>query len=628
MAYTLIDDEQPQGYTLLPQSPSHEEVQAKVSIAQSLAHQAGLTSRYAIEGVLGLPEMMGTAAGKLLHYASFGVLPNPQPGAVSRALTNFGFAEPQGKVERIVGDASRALAGTGGVAAAASKLTNAAGPVVQNVIDNLAANTGAQAVGAVGSGVGAGGAREAGLGPGAQFVASLLGGMVVPTVGNAAWETTKAAGRWGQAIAQPFWQGGREAAAGNIINEMASDPAAVNAQLGVLPPMPKAARDLRAANGYPLPEAQPIPQYVPGSQVTTATAVRDPGLLSLEAGLRGGQDNPFGALDRNNNTARTNYFRGISGTQAELDALKADRQANANADYNFAYSEPTTASARTERQLAPLWSSPTFKQAWQIAERIAADKLWRPEQISPDNPEFMHLVKITLDKLGGSGAANPADRAVQGGVADLQHSFLDALDNIAPAYGIARGNYAAASPAIDQRTTLLDILNKATNTGETLDKNQPLSLAGWDKHVTDQAPVLAETLTPDQMGVLGNIGQDMNRSALPFSYGIKTPGSNTFKNIATDQTLSAAGGPTLSASPLSKVLSMPVQKLFEWSGSNDQVKQLVVEAMKDPDIAAQYLAAASRGLNPTLGQLFAAREQGIVQGGALGTGITTGLGSP
>jgi len=470
--------------------------------------------------------------------------------------------------------------------------------------------------------------------PWAQFVASLVGGIAAPTAANAGWEIGKGAARLGRSALQPFnvWgTGGSEAMAGDAANQFASDPKALNQFFGVDKPLSPGALAIRARNGYGAPtpsQPQPIPTFVPGSNPTVGQATRDIGLLSLEGGLRSQPDAPFKLGDVRNNDARVNALRTISGTPADLEAAIKDRAANANSDYDFAYSNPIESSAKTNRELKPLWGSDAFKAAWTKAERMASNRLMKPEQMNTENPQFMHFVKLALDDIAESGGGNTFERnmsASVGGQGGVRGAFLDVLDQIAPAYGIARGNYAQASGPINRMTTLQDIMEKAQTAQPDVFDNPQLSQAGWKKAVTNNAPELAQTLQPDEMQILSGIGKDLDRAGLQNS--VAPVGSPTVRNLTADTALRASIGKDAASGPITQLLSLPLRKLFEYSGSNETVRKMLTDALQDPTLMRRYLQASSQGADPTLGELFLPRQEGILQGSAIG-GATAAAGSP
>lgn len=155
----------------------------------SLPRQLGLTARHGIEGLAQVADIPGAPLAYLMNKALpakqtlSGLVTGEQPlprfqkpsAAVSGALDRMGLPTPNTPTERVVGDASRILAGGGGMV----KGTQAAGKVLPALLP-LAARPGLQASSAVGSGLAVGYTRETGGDPTSQLVAALLGGVAAP----------------------------------------------------------------------------------------------------------------------------------------------------------------------------------------------------------------------------------------------------------------------------------------------------------------------------------------------------------------------------------------------------------------------------------------------------------------
>lgn len=165
-----------QQWAAQPTKPQPAAVTAGQQIA-GIPRQLGLMARYAVEGPLAVADTIASP----LRYGLSKLTGRNVPTGVqmaSDAMTSAGLPQPEGANERVIGDMARAVAGAGGLAGATSAASNAAvGPTVRAVLEQFAAKPGTQVIaGATGSGAG-GAVREAGGGPGAQFAASLLGGL-------------------------------------------------------------------------------------------------------------------------------------------------------------------------------------------------------------------------------------------------------------------------------------------------------------------------------------------------------------------------------------------------------------------------------------------------------------------
>lgn len=166
---------------------------------REIPRQAGLTGRYALEGIGSAFDLLGGPAAAIINnteIARLAGLPkiSGQPfGNSARAIANaIGLPEPEGATERVIGDAARMVASAGTGAGVASALGRGASGVAQNVAQRMAANPGTQAVSAAAAGGAGGSVREAGGGPWEQFGASLLAGVAAPLGMSAARNTFEA----------------------------------------------------------------------------------------------------------------------------------------------------------------------------------------------------------------------------------------------------------------------------------------------------------------------------------------------------------------------------------------------------------------------------------------------------
>jgi hypothetical protein len=208
----------------------------------------------------------------------------------SQALTDAGAYEPETSGEQYASAATRGVSGalTGGLG-----LLGMAGKTMSapNVVRTGVA-------GATG-GVASEGARQAGFGPGVQFLAGLAGGFTPYTIEELARLGTRTAGN----IVRPMTRSGQEQMAGNIMANQATD---------------------RGAAAWNLQTAKPV---VPGSNRTAGEASGDIGLLALEKGVRGKNPAPFGQRLSEQNAARQAELSAIAGTEADLAAAQSARHA-------------------------------------------------------------------------------------------------------------------------------------------------------------------------------------------------------------------------------------------------------------------------------------------------------------
>lgn len=153
--------------------------------------QVGLAARYGMEGVGQVADILGAPLAAVMNkidplapksvspvadYLGGGTPRFQKPSANATSVANMiGLPKPNTATERVVGDASRLLAGGGGLIKGAQVLGRGVPAAAQ-----FAMRPGLQASSAIGSGLAGGYTRESGGNPYSQFVASVLGGVAAP----------------------------------------------------------------------------------------------------------------------------------------------------------------------------------------------------------------------------------------------------------------------------------------------------------------------------------------------------------------------------------------------------------------------------------------------------------------
>jgi hypothetical protein len=188
-------------------------VRAGTAIKDSIPRQLGLTARYGIEGLAGLAETVTEPIRYIAQKAGAMKGTSPLTAATSDLLTRMGVPQPETADERVVGDASRLVAGTIGGSSLLNRGAQMVGGTARDVMSQMAARPGMAALSAAGSGLAGGSVRESGGGPEAQFAASLAGGIAAPTI---------AAG-----------VGGAAKSLGNTARLMMSNPVDIDARLSL-----------------------------------------------------------------------------------------------------------------------------------------------------------------------------------------------------------------------------------------------------------------------------------------------------------------------------------------------------------------------------------------------------------
>lgn len=189
------------GLEILQGSQAPASVTAGKAINRGLAdipRQVGLTARYGLEGLADLAQVGTEPVANLMRMAG---IPTKSTRQTATALADaISLPSPESANERVIGDATRMVAGAAGgsglaksVAGTASDALQFVGrnaaPVAQSVSQRvgqgMAANPLQQISAAAGAGLAGGSSREAGGNAGMQAVASLVGGIAGGMTPNA-----------------------------------------------------------------------------------------------------------------------------------------------------------------------------------------------------------------------------------------------------------------------------------------------------------------------------------------------------------------------------------------------------------------------------------------------------------
>lgn len=178
---------------LHPAAPEKKSFFDGIGSPSEWARQTGLTARHGLEGLGQASQLVTEPLRQYVVNPAANLLGLPPAAASGSTMSSLadtlGLPEPQNRQERIVGDAARLMAGSGGMMGllgAATGGAQVAGGLLptasttglgQSTMAGLAANPGTQLGSAAGAGMLGGTARENGAGALGQFGASLLGGL-------------------------------------------------------------------------------------------------------------------------------------------------------------------------------------------------------------------------------------------------------------------------------------------------------------------------------------------------------------------------------------------------------------------------------------------------------------------
>jgi len=546
--------------------------------ADELTRQAGLSVRPMAQAVMsagGMLPLVVDPAVNFLNLATGTNLPT-MTQAMPRTLSAMGFPEPQTAQERVVQDITTAGYGVGGAANLAREaLTSATSMTAQEFLKMLATNPRAQAAAATASSAAAGALREGGAPPALQVTGAMLAGMTAP--GGPTLSTTQRALAAPVSMVQPFTQAGRETIVGSLLNRLATNPERAQQNLS---------------------RAEPL---VPGVQPTTAATAFDPGLAGAETTLRSATFDPsnqFGARLSANQQALLDGFRKLSGKPgsvavAELKRTDVTRPLREQAFAGVTV-DPVTFQTGIKlvvnQAIDNVMRSPVgVRQDVETAMKFATDRVARAK--SP-----MELYEIRKDLAaaaqGKYNQENPSLRLASGQLKQVIAAVDDVIDAAAPGFKTYMEKYSKMSGPIDQMRVLQEIERRVTTGQPNLMTGEPVLAAGsLRRQLANKAEELDLKLSIPAQTRLDNIVDEINRGMAATAPGVKPPGSDTFKNMSMGNLIGRVFSESMATNTTLRTMTRPLDFLYKLP--DEQIQQLLVQAMLDPKMAAMMMAKAN-----------------------------------
>lgn len=536
------------------------------TMGSELARQVGLTARAGLTGAAGLPLLAGDALNTLINKISGLNLQMPSQ-ALQPLLTRAGLPQPQNPQERIAQEGAAALAGVGGTA----RLAQAIAPKAIGT-GLLTENLGLQSAGAIGGATAAGAGREYGnVGAAGQLGLAAIGGMVAPTGVSAGGQ---ALARGGREVVRPFTEAGRETIVGNVLRQLANAPENLPSRL----------------ESY----KAPIGGYTP----TTAQASRDVGLISAETAIRAlDTTGKFAAQASQANKARMTVLDRLAKDQDAVTFALAKReevtaplreQAFANAtlvgdDLKLALNN------KVNSQIDNILGSAEGKRGTVVnAMNFAKTSLQKADSI-PALYEIRKDLRAAsqglLDKEGSAySLANKQLNTVIKSVDDL-------IEQNAPGYRDYLRTYAGASKGIERleaaqgfKTKVLSTIPDPINVGDFM-----ISQPSFARAIRSTAK---ETKLSDmQVRALTKVGEDLDAGVL--NRAGRVPGSDTFKNLSTANVIGGIIGKQMFGEVPAAANKVVAPLNWLYNGTDDQIREVLVDAMLDPKLASRLMTKAS-----------------------------------
>jgi hypothetical protein len=537
-----------------------------------LMRQLGLTARAGITGATAIPTMMADALTGLVNLGTGKETMMPSSKGLQNLLDYIGLPKPQSAQERVVQDITSGLAGVAGPAAVAGRMAPAA---KEFFTTNLPAQVGS-AAGAAGL---SGYAREEDAGPMGQLLASLAGGAagaggMVGSTKQMREANIPAVMRTAQEFVRPLTEEGREVITGKVLRSLAREPETAIENIAAFRPT------------------------VPGYQPTTAQASRDIGLIAAETPIKGlATGGPFEAQQLQANQARL----------AIVDRMAKDEEALKQA---IAKRDEVTAPLREQAFAASTVSPETFQSAVSLTVNKTIDDIlasdvgargtvkkamqWAKDQLAEGTtPQRMYEVRKDLRDAaqGLLDKEGSAYSLAKGQLEQVIRSVDDAIDAAAPGYKAYLDKYAASSRGIEKleaaqgfKSKVISTIPDPSRAGDFL-----LSQPAFTRAI--RAAEQDTNLSKTQLVMLKKVAEDLDSGVL--SRAAKSPGSDTFKNMSFANVIGGIVGKQMfgEVSPALNKVAAPMNWLY--NGTDDKIRELLVESMLDPKLAARLMQKAN-----------------------------------
>ena len=573
-----VEKKKPDAKQLLKEAVLGKEGQKKggleVGTIDDFLRGLGLTARGALQGAVALPAMAADIPAGIVNLAAGRQVYKPQAEAFGGLLTALGVPEPKSSAERMVAETAGAGAGVAAPSLLAQKLTQAATPAVSSVGRELAKsfseNVPAQFASALGGTMAAGGLRESGASPTMQMLGSVAGAMAP----GAASAGLPAAGRAIRETVKPFTEAGREVIAGNVLRQLSNAPEqAVTAMESYKPN---------------------ITGYTP----TTAQASRDVGLIAAETPIRAlDTTGKFAKQASEANQARMSILDRLAKDKADLEAavtkrtevtkpMREEAFANVNVDPETFQSAVTLNVNKTIDDIlaSDAGARGTVKKTMQWAQEQVKSGT-TPSRLYEVRKDLRDAAQGLLDKEGA------AYSLAKGQLEQVIKSVDDTIEAAAPGYKAYLDKFAKSSKGIERmeaaqefRGKVLSTTPDPSNVGDYM-----ISQPSFTRAI--RAAEKDTKLSDTQLAVLKKVSADLDAGVL--NRAGKVPGSDTFKNMSTANVIGGIIGKSIYGEVPAAVnkLASPMNWLF--NGTDDQIRELLVDAMLDPKLASKLMGKAS-----------------------------------
>jgi hypothetical protein len=543
-------------------APKAEQMQ--LGSVSDFGRQLGLTGRAAVTGALSIPTMGADALTGLINLLAGRQVMQPTSQALQGLMTQAGVPSPQTPQERVVQDVTSAGFGVAGPASMARNMPSA-------VQEFFTKSLGTQGAAATAGALASGAARESDVGPLGQTLGALAGSI---TAGGAVGSAPILA-RTTKEVVRPFTQAGREVITGNVLRGLATD----------------AEQAIKAGEAF-------VPK-VGGYTPTTAQATRDIGLISAETPIRGLDvtGGRFGVQTAEANQARMAVLNRLAKDEDVLQAALKKR-------------DEVTAPLREQAFANSTVDPDTFQSGVALTVNKTID------DILASDAGARGTVKKTMNWAKEQLAEGTTPRRLYEVRKDLRDAAQGLLDKEGAAYSLAKGQLEQVIKSIDDviessASGYKDYLNKYAKSSKGIErleaaqefKGKVLSTTPDPSTINDylisqpkftnaiRAAEKETNLSKTQLAVLRRVAEDLDSGVLPRA--TKPSGSDTFKNMSTANVIGGMIGKQMFGDVPAAFQKVAAPMNWLYNGTDDAIRELLVDAMLDPKLAATLMKKAS-----------------------------------
>jgi hypothetical protein len=214
-----------------------------------------------------------------------------------------------------------------------------------------------------------------------------------------------------------------------------------------------------------------------------------------------------------------------------------------------------------------------------------------PEELYEIRKDLRAAERGLLDRADKGGASASSFKAANSQLKEVIRAVDDTIEAAAPEYKDYLKKYSVISKEIDRMNELQGIKSKVMTTipDPINDDLFMLSQAGFAKAVRN---LPEDTNIPKgQRLALQKISKDLDDGVL--GRATKPAGSDTFKNMTTANIIGGIIGKNVFGDVPQVLQKVTAPMNWIYNGTDDQIRNLLVESMLDPKLASRLMSTAS-----------------------------------